>query len=73
MMQLGLGPQDGNQLVSAIQQFGVAPGARWMMQAELEGAKQALETGVYVTWRSEKSGQDCVRVGPRHRCFCGHR
>ena len=29
-------------------------------------------TGLYVTWRCEKTGDDCCRVGPSHRCFCGH-
>ena len=36
-----------------------------------------MRTGVYVTWRRESDGprdrvgDDCARVGPRSRCFCG--
>mmetsp|Transcript_37592 Transcript_37592/g.49541 ORF Transcript_37592/g.49541 Transcript_37592/m.49541 type:complete len:350 (+) Transcript_37592:240-1289(+) len=61
-----------NQISSAISRYGVAPGARWMMEAEMEAAQLAIESGVYAVWRSLKNGQDCTRIGNRHRCFCGH-
>ena len=32
----------------------------------------AQASGRYVTWRSLADGQDCCRIGPKARCFCGH-
>ena len=52
--------------------YGVAPGAKAMMQAESRGAQRALASGVYIVWRSMKSGADCSRVASDSRCFCGH-
>ncbi|CAM9816514.1 unnamed protein product, partial [Choristocarpus tenellus] len=31
----------------------------------------AIKTGLYITWRSRKTNNDCARVGPMSRCFCG--
>lgn len=59
------------QVVDGVQRYGVAPGARVMMDMEQEAAEMAAETGLYVTWRS-RNGTDCTRVGPRSKCFCGH-
>jgi hypothetical protein len=61
----------GTQVLAGVQQHGVAPGARLMMDMEEEAAQTSLESGLYVTWRS-RSGTDCTRVGPRSKCFCGH-
>eukprot|EP00873_Tetraselmis_striata_P015359 jgi/Tetstr1/435623/TSEL_024524.t1 len=55
-----------------VEQFGAAPGAKKMLTWEKEAADLALETGVYTTWRSSAGQQDCTRVGPSARCFCGH-
>lgn len=52
--------------------YGVAPGAKAMMQAESRGAQRAVASGVYIVWRSKKSGADCARVASDSRCFCGH-
>mmetsp|Transcript_38068 Transcript_38068/g.72980 ORF Transcript_38068/g.72980 Transcript_38068/m.72980 type:complete len:377 (+) Transcript_38068:326-1456(+) len=61
------------QVEWGIKQFGPAPGGKKLMKQEHEAAMHALHTGVYVTWRSTPSGTDCSRVGPSHKCFCGHR
>ena len=47
-------------------------GAKLLMRRELEAARHAVETGVYCVWRSSRENNDCTRVGPRSRCFCGH-
>lgn len=59
------------QVLAGVQQHGVAPGARAMMDMEDEAAASAIESGLYVTWRS-RNGTDCTRVGARSKCFCGH-
>ena len=56
----------------AVRTFGPAPGAAAMLTHEDEAAVIAAQTGRYVTWRSLKDGQDCCRVGPSARCFCGY-
>ena len=56
----------------AVRTYGPAPGARAMMNAEEEAARMAQASGRYVTWRSLADGQDCCRIGPKARCFCGH-
>jgi hypothetical protein len=69
-------PQEEDGLLSAIQEFGLAPGSRKMMDLEMEAAQHAQATGLYVSYRYEGSGkhqgEDCIRVGPSHKCFCGH-
>ncbi len=54
------------------QQFGIAPGAKQMMTWEFQHADEAIKSGLYVTWRSPASKDDCFRVGSNSRCFCGH-
>ena len=68
----------------AVVRYGPAPGAVAMMGWEEAGARLALATGVYTVWRLVPGGlrpvrpgdrppqQDCARVGPDSRCFCGH-
>lgn len=58
---------------AAVSQFGVAPGAQAMMNLERDAALWAIENGLYITWRVPSSKQDCTRVGPGSKCFCGHR
>jgi len=60
------------EIEQAAVSYGVAPGAKAMMQAESRGAQRAVASGVYIVWRSEKSGADCSRVASDSRCFCGH-
>jgi len=55
-----------------VERFGPAPGAKKMLTWEKEAADLAVSTGLYTVWRSTTSGQDCTRVGPSSRCFCGH-
>ncbi|KAF5836040.1 hypothetical protein DUNSADRAFT_6561 [Dunaliella salina] len=66
-----LQPRDRNAVAAAVNQYGVAPGARKMMDWEEEAAEHAISTGMYVTFRSSPR-QDCTRVGPNSKCFCGH-
>lgn len=43
-----------------------------MLQWEFTHAKEAEQSGIYVTWRSDAATEDCFRVGSQSRCFCGH-
>jgi hypothetical protein len=43
-----------------------------MLDQEMEAAQAAIESGVYIVWRVPSSSEDCTRVGPNTRCFCGH-
>ncbi|GFR40194.1 hypothetical protein Agub_g754, partial [Astrephomene gubernaculifera] len=63
--------QTRGQVLEGVQQYGLAPGARKMIDAEEAAAQIAMETGIYGVWRSSK-GTDCTRIGPTARCFCNH-
>mmetsp|Transcript_28637 Transcript_28637/g.50921 ORF Transcript_28637/g.50921 Transcript_28637/m.50921 type:complete len:221 (-) Transcript_28637:56-718(-) len=63
---------DKHSIERAVEQFGVAPGARAMLDQEMEAALAAIEMGVYIVWRVPAAKQDCTRIGPNARCFCGH-
>eukprot|EP00756_Hemistasia_phaeocysticola_P058385 Hpha_TRINITY_DN35008_c0_g1::TRINITY_DN35008_c0_g1_i1::g.82643::m.82643 len=64
-------PQEEAQLLEAVKEYGLAPGAQKMMNLEMAAALWSIETGLYVTFRTAK-GTDCTRVGPRSNCFCRH-
>mmetsp|Transcript_35843 Transcript_35843/g.113327 ORF Transcript_35843/g.113327 Transcript_35843/m.113327 type:complete len:305 (+) Transcript_35843:57-971(+) len=57
---------------AAVEKFGPAPGAKKMLEWEREAAELAIKTGVYTVWRNIETKQECTRVGPNSRCFCGH-
>ena len=59
-------------IMQGVQQFGIAPGAKQMLTWEFQHAEEASKRGIYVTWRSATSKEDCFRVGSNSRCFCGH-
>lgn len=66
-------------VVAGIRQFGPSRQAKKMLNKENEAARFAHEKDVYVVWRlmekprlSGANNDFCCRVGPRHRCFCGH-
>jgi len=63
---------DKQSIRSAVSQFGPAPGALFLLNLEKEAAEQAIQTGLYIVWRHPNSQQDCTRVGPNSKCFCGH-
>ena len=64
----------GDRMLSALQTFGPAQGAEKLMLAERDAATEAVRSDMYVVWRSDRDGgTDCTRVGPKSRCFCGHR
>jgi hypothetical protein len=50
-----------HHLMDALQQYGPAPGAKKMLDAELAAAQAANETGIYVVWRSINKNHDCTR------------
>ena len=55
-----------------VQQLGPGAGAKKMLTWEFAHAREAEESGVYITWRSEQAKDDCFRVGSNSKCFCGH-
>lgn len=65
------------QIVSSIKQFGVSQQSKLMLAKEKAAAEQALHQKIYGVWRNENArhaiNRDyCSRVGPLHKCFCGH-
>ena len=60
---------DGMQ--KALEQFGPAPGGRDMMDRERQAAEAAVASGTYGVWRSQRTNEDCGRIGAASRCFCG--
>ena len=74
-------PQSEAEIEQAAHDYGIAPGGRAMILAELGAADYSIATGVYIGWRTLKSGESsagvrkegqCCRIGPKSRCFCGH-
>ena len=74
-------PQSKAEIEAAAHDYGIAPGGRAMVLAELDAADYSIASGVYVVWRTQKTGESasgvrkdgqCCRVGPNSRCFCGH-
>jgi len=61
-------------VLMGVRQFGASEQSKVMLQRENEAALFAQDVGLYVVWRNEsKPGSDfCARIGPSHRCFCGH-
>jgi len=59
-------------ILECVKQFGPAPGAKKMMTWEFTHAREAISSGVYVTWVSRAGKGDCFRVGSESKCFCGH-
>lgn len=63
---------DKETIRRGVEDYGVAPGAQAMMNLEREAAERAIETGMYIVYRLPHGAQDCTRVGPSSKCFCGH-
>ena len=64
-------PTTARGVQAALERHGLAQGAADIMTIEREAAASALRSGLYVTYRSAGRTEDCSRVGPRSRCFCG--
>ncbi|XP_060694571.1 protein FAM221B-like [Hemiscyllium ocellatum] len=43
-----------------------------LFDPEKEAALDALQTGIYIGWRCPENNWDCIRVGVKSKCFCGH-
>jgi len=74
-------PQSLEEIEAAAHDYGIAPGGRAMILAELDAAEFSINTGIYIVWRTLKTGEgsagvrrdgQCCRLGPKSRCFCGH-
>eukprot|EP00128_Syssomonas_multiformis_P018222 Colp12_sorted_trinity150504_noHs@14381 len=67
---------DIERLSAATEMFGPSPGAKKMLKAGLDAARQAISTGLYIVWRNTvgtaPQTEECARVGPSSRCFCDH-
>lgn len=65
-----------DEILFGLREFGVSEQSKTMLGREEGAAQLAAETGIYVVFRNEyatKTSRDfCTRVGPAHRCFCGH-
>lgn len=44
-----------------------------MMDFEYTHAKEAVESGLYVTYHCDPKNHECARVGSKSMCFCGHK
>lgn len=43
-----------------------------LFDPEREAAIEAIQSGVYIGWRTEGIKHDCIRVGSNSKCFCAH-
>lgn len=65
---------------SMIKQNRMTLGTKIMMENELNHAKEAIESGIYVNWTSEQYSKmsytpqktECFRIGSKSMCICGH-
>lgn len=62
--------EDG--VLEGVKKFGPAPGAKKMMEWEYQHAKEAIDSGYYVTYWSERKNMECGRIGSNSKCFCNH-
>ncbi|KAH7817933.1 putative protein FAM221B like [Monocercomonoides exilis] len=53
----------------AVEQYGPAPGARFLMDREMEAAEWSIKTGIYGIWRCEKAVQRAKDEAERERRF----
>lgn len=65
------------QIVDSIKQFGVSEQSKLMLAKEKAAAELAVTQKIYGVWRNENArhaiNRDyCSRIGPLHKCFCGH-
>lgn len=67
-----------SQILAGLEQFGPSGQSKAMLTKEEEAAEMSMGTGIYVVYRNEApksasaSSDFCTRVGPSHKCFCGH-
>lgn len=61
--------------LSGINQNKMTLGTKLMMDAERTHAIEAIECGIYVNWVNNldfKNPIECMRIGSKSTCFCGH-
>uniref|UniRef100_A0A4W3IDQ8 Protein FAM221B n=1 Tax=Callorhinchus milii TaxID=7868 RepID=A0A4W3IDQ8_CALMI len=68
-------PADKAELISVAKamhqdQFGAR--VKELFDPEREAALDAIRSGIYIGWRSPEYKWDCIRVGIKSKCFCGH-
>lgn len=56
-----------------VKKYGPSAGGEAMMNFEYQHGKEALETGIYVTYYNPDKKMECARVGSKSLCFCGHK
>ena len=66
-----------NQIMAGVKQFGVSQQTKLIMAREKAAAEMAVSEKIYGVWRNENARHEinrdfCGRVGPLHKCFCGH-
>ena len=59
-------------VMSGLQQHGASVGAKKLMQWEFRHAREAIESGIYVTLYNDYRKYECTRIGKFSRCFCNH-
>ena len=60
------------QISSDLQKHSINKYALQMIDMEYLAAQEAIESGMYVTFRNEEKKSDCFRIGSQSMCFCGH-
>lgn len=76
--ELDDGDMAKKMMISAVRQFGPAPGSKALLQREKMAAEWSTAHSVYAVYRSSgktATGEsiECSRVGPSCDCFCGHK
>eukprot|EP01060_Flectonema_neradi_P016032 TRINITY_DN22632_c0_g1_i1.p1 TRINITY_DN22632_c0_g1~~TRINITY_DN22632_c0_g1_i1.p1 ORF type:complete len:324 (+),score=46.89 TRINITY_DN22632_c0_g1_i1:46-972(+) len=64
-------PRNESDMLRNLREHGPAPGGKKLMDNEMAAALWSIESGIYVTFQSS-NGNDCCRIGPATKCFCGH-
>ena len=61
-------PQSLGEIEQAAHDYGIAPGGRAMILAELEAAEASVASGVYIVWRTMKNGESSAGVRKDGQC-----
>ena len=65
-------PKTPQAVLAGLQQHGASVGAKKLLQWEFRHAREALQSGVYVSLYNDERKYECTRLGKLSRCFCNH-
>lgn len=63
---------NADAVLAGVKEFGPSAGGAKMIDNEKLHADEAIKSGLYVTYFNNIKNHECMRVGSKSKCFCGH-